>query len=84
MWGFKLALLIICFLLPRKGVNEGGILLRVYILSVLTETPFMLRFHKHKYMERYHERPIIKHMLNVKGEIYFINTHIWFYILWYY
>ena len=38
----------------------------------------MLRFHKHKYMEKYHERPIIKHMLNIIGEIHFTNIQIWF------
>lgn len=74
---FETALhVILCFLLLQKGVSRGEVLLRVYIPSVLYETPFTLKFYKHKYIlvDSHHERTTINHMLSNTGEIYLINT----------
>lgn len=72
---FETALhVILCFLLPQKGVNRGEILLRVYIPTVLIETPFTLKFYKHKYIDRHHERTTINHMLSNTGE-YILLIH---------
>ena len=63
---------VVFYYLLRELVKEE-VLLRVPISSVCITTPLNFRFHTHKYMERYHERPTIKHMLNIKGGIDFIN-----------